>query len=76
MLSKSQSTERRGSVVTHETRIRKVSDSNPVAGQPGRGFSGFLNFKIAKELIIFKGKCRAGPHIPLLLIQFNVYCFS
>ena len=39
-------------------------------------FSGFLNLKIAKQLVIFKGKCRVGPHILLLLIQFNVYCFS
>ena len=28
-------------------------------------FSGFLNLKIAKELVIFKDKCRVGPHIPL-----------
>ena len=28
-------TERGGSVVTHETRIREVPGSNPVAGQPG-----------------------------------------
>ena len=35
-------------------------------------FSGFLNLKIAEELVVFKGKCRVGPHIPLLMIQFNV----
>ena len=35
-------------------------------------FSGFLNLKIAKELVIFKGKCRVGPHIPILMIKFNV----
>ena len=59
-----------GSVVTHETRIREVPDSNPVAGQPNlvEVFSGFLNLKIAKELVIFKDKCWVGPHIPLLLI--------
>ena len=28
-------TERGGSVVMHETRIREVPGSNPVAGQPG-----------------------------------------
>ena len=28
-------TERGGSVVTHEIRIREVPGSNPVAGQPG-----------------------------------------
>ena len=32
--------------------------------------SGFLNLNIAKELVIFKDKCRVGPHIPLLLIQY------
>ena len=31
-------TERGGSVVTHETRIREVPGSNTVAGQPGSGF--------------------------------------
>ena len=30
-----QLTERGGSLVTHETRIREVPGSNPVAGQPG-----------------------------------------
>ena len=35
-------------------------------------FSGFLNLKIAKELFVFKDKCRVGPHIPLLMIQFNI----
>ena len=53
-----------------------VPRSNPVAGQPGWGFSGFLNLKIGKKLVIFKGKCRVGPHVPRLLIQINVYCFS
>ena len=43
-----------------------------MADQPGRGFSGFLNLKIAKELDIFKGKCQVDPHIPLLMIQFHV----
>ena len=31
----SQITERGGSVVTHETRIREVPGSNPMASQPG-----------------------------------------
>ena len=35
-------------------------------------FSGFLNLKIAKDLVIFKDKCRVGPHIPLKIIKFNV----
>ena len=39
-------------------------------------FSGFLNLKIAKKLVIFKTKCLVGPHIPVLLIQFNVYCLQ
>ena len=30
-------------------------------------FGGFLNLKIATELVIFKDKCRVGPHIPLLM---------
>ena len=53
-------TERGGSVVTHETRIREVEV-----------FSGFLNLKIAKELVIFKDKCRVGPHIPLHESSFS-----
>ena len=62
-------------MITHETRIREVPGSNPVV------FSGFLNLKIAKELVIFKDKYRVGPHIPLLFtiidaILFNVYSFS
>ena len=52
-IQKTNSTERDGSVVTHETRIQEVPGSIPVAGQPGCGFSGFLNLKIAKELVIF-----------------------
>ena len=35
-------------------------------------FSGFLNVKIAKELVIFKDECRVGPHIPLQMYKFNV----
>ena len=31
-------------------------------------FSGFFNVKLTKELVIFKNKCRVGPHIPLLMI--------
>ena len=39
MLNKQErSTERGGSVVTHETRIRKVPGSNPGADQPDWGF--------------------------------------
>ena len=34
-LKQNRSTERGGSVVTHETRIREVPGSNPVAGQLG-----------------------------------------
>ena len=68
--------ERGGSVVTHDTHIREVPGLNPVTDNLVEVFSGFLNLKIDKELVIFKGKCRIGPHIPLLLIQFNVYCFS
>ena len=34
-------TERGDSVVTHETRIREVSDSNPGADQPDGSFHGF-----------------------------------
>ena len=49
MQGQSQYTDRSGSVVTHESRIREVPGSNRVAGQPGWGFSGFLNLKIAKE---------------------------
>ena len=32
----------------------------------------FFNLKIAKELVIFKDKCRVGPHIPLKMCKFNV----
>ena len=28
---------------------------------------------MAKDLVIFKDKCRVGPHIPLQIIKFNVY---
>ena len=34
-------------------------------------FSGSLNLKIAKDLVIFKDKCRVGPHIPLQIMKFN-----
>ena len=37
-----------------------------------RFLSGFLNLKITKELVIFKDKCRVGPHNPLLLYKFYV----
>ena len=53
----------------HETHIWEVSGSNLVPTNLVEVFNGFLNLKIAKELIIFKGKCRVGPHIPLLLIK-------
>ena len=36
--NKDANTERGGSVLTHETRIREVPGSNPGAGQPGWGF--------------------------------------
>ena len=35
MKEQNNTTERGGSVITHETRIREVPGSNPVAGQPG-----------------------------------------
>ena len=41
-------------------------------GEPPMGFTGFLNPKIAKKLVIFQGKCRVGTRNPLLLIKFNV----
>ena len=31
-------------------------------------FSGYLNLKLVKELVIFKDKCWVGPHVPLLMI--------
>ena len=64
--------ERGGSVITHETRIREIPGSNPVVGQPGWGFCGSLNLKIAKKLVIFKDKYRVDPHIPLQMYKFNV----
>ena len=45
-------TERGGSVVAHETRIREVPDSNPGADQPGWGF--FVVF------LSHQGKCWVG----------------
>ena len=64
--------ERGGSEVTHDTRIRAVPWFKCRGRPTVEVFSGFLNLKIAKELTTFKGKCRVGPHIPLLMIQFNV----
>ena len=61
-------TERGGSVVTDNTRVRELPGSNPVAGHLVEIFSSFLNLKVDEELVIFKDKCRVGPHIPLLLI--------
>ena len=64
--------ERDGSMVKHETRIREVPGSNPVASNLVEVFSGFLNLKITKELVISKDKCRVGPHIPLQMYKFNI----
>ena len=64
-------------MVTHETRIREVPVSNPMADHLVEVF--LVGSSILKQLrneLFFKGKCRVGPHIPLLLIQFNVYSFS
>ena len=49
-------TERGGSVVTHETRIREVPGSNPDADQPDWGF--FVVF------LIQQGKCWVGFSLP------------
>ena len=69
-------TERCGSFVTHETRIRVSLVQVSWPANLVEVYTGFLNLKISKELVIFKGKCRVGPHIPLLFIQFHVNCFS
>ena len=58
-------TKQGGSVLTHETRIREVRVQIPWPANLAEVFSGFLNLKINKELVIFKDKCRVGPHIPL-----------
>ena len=55
-------------MVTHGTRIREVPGSNPWPTNLVEVFSGFLNLKIAKELVIFKDRCQVGPHIPLLMM--------
>ena len=53
----------------HETRILEFPGSNPGTDQPDWGFFVvFLNLKIAKDLVIFKDKCRVGPHIPPQII--------
>ena len=65
-------TERGGSVVTHETRIREVPGSNPVPANLVEVFSGFLNLKTTKELVTFKDKCRVGSHTPLQMYKCNV----
>ena len=49
-------TERGGSVVTHETRIREVPGSNPGADQPDWGF--FVVF------LCHHGKCWVGFSLP------------
>ena len=59
-------------MVTHETRIREVPAQNPWPTNLVEVFSGFLNLKIAKDLVIFKDKCRLDPHIPLQIYKFNV----
>ena len=54
--NKTKTTERGGSVVTHETRIREVPGSNLGGGQPGWGFFVvFLNHQ---------GKCWVGFSLP------------
>ena len=64
-------------MVTHETRIREVPGSNPVAGQPGSGFSGFLNLKIAKESVIFQRQMSGwSPYSTIIDTILNVYSFS
>ena len=56
MKTKLNITERGGSVVTHETRIREVPDSNRGADQPDWGFFVvFLNHQ---------GKCWVGFSLP------------
>ena len=62
-----------GSIVTHETLILGVLGSKLRPANLVEVFSGFLNLKIAKELVIFKDKCLVGPHIPLLMYKFNVW---
>ena len=54
--NKTENTERDGSVVTHETRIREGPGSNPGADQPDWGFFVvFLNHQ---------GKCWVGFSLP------------
>ena len=60
-------------MVTQETRIREVPVSNSVADNLVEVFSGFLNFKITKELVIFQSQINGLlPIFPLHMIQFNV----
>ena len=56
-------------MITHETRIREVPGSNPLAGH--EVFSGFLNLKIAKKLVIFQ---RQMP--PYSTTIDRILCFS
>ena len=39
-------------------------------------FSGFLNLKYLRNYLFFSDKCRVGPHIPLLLIQYFMFTVS
>ena len=60
-------------MVTHETRIREVPGSNPVV----EDFSGFLNLKISKELVIFQREMSgSSPYSTIIDTIFNVYSFS
>ena len=60
-------TERGGSVVTHETRIREVPGSNPGADEPGWGFFVVFLSKgkgIPLQAMKAHGGCECkGPHI-------------
>ena len=69
-------TERGGSMVMHETRIREVPGSNPMVGQPVKVFCGFLNLKIAMELVILQRQMMGwSPYSTTIDTQFNFYCF-
>ena len=52
-LSQNQTTERGGSVVTHETRICEVPGSNPGADHPDWGFSWFSSVIKANSGLYF-----------------------
>ena len=60
-------------MVTHETRIREVPGSNPVV----EDFSGFLNLKKAKKLVIFQRQMSGwSPYSTIIDTISNVYSFS